>query len=553
MALRRLFPPRCSFSLLAGVRVPAISAALLFFSALAEAQVFQLQGGSSSLFQAHGGSLQIRAPKYEGWGGLGDLEKMRVGAFLKTEYRGVSFHFGDEVLPLALPTDIFNSGQYFTVRGLGAARAGERFSWLSFAGTSSTLFATPYFRGARSEKGIGVFFADSGLTPSVRLFTRNVFSDQQTSISGLDWRPGRGLQVALAGGVGANQGYFASSLNLERDWLTLKASYSEIGERFRRIRVQTPLFSETDRENILVSLRPTSFITLTAGRNNFLQPSADGRRSERGTVNQYAIGLQAARSTFNATLLQSLVRGQRRTGTSFSVGRSFFERLTLNANVFHSRPESGPSATTVVGSVREVISPRFSLVQFVTHSQGNTTVSYGGNFLSNRLTIGVEYQTLYLPFLTGDQFKQALVLNLRFRPFGNLEVNGATFVRPDGATKYTVSGSHFFYGGALAGASPGPLTIPRFIIRGRVVNDEGQPIRGAALRIDGEVVFTDSQGTFFVRKPKPRSYRLTVLLEAFMVPGQFEIVQAPATATAATESRAIEIYIVLRRLYPPLP
>lgn len=553
MAHRRLFASCGLLPLRLGARLSAIPAALLLFSPLAEAQVYQVQGGSSSLFHAHGGSLQIRARNYEGWVGLGDLERMRFGAFLKTQYRGVSFHFGDQILPLALPTDIFNSGQYFTARGFGAAKAGERFSWLSFAGTSSTDFATPYFRGARSEKGIGVFFADSTLTPSVRLFTRNVFSDRQTSISGLDWRLGRGMQVALAGGVGANQGYFASSFSLERDWITLKTSYLEVGERFRRITVRTPLFSETDRENILISLRPKSFIRLTASRNNFLQPSTGGGKSERGTVNQYTVGLEAIRFTLNAALFQSWVRDRRTTGTSFSVGRSLFERLTLNANVFHSRPESGPSATTVVGSIREIISPRLSFVQFVTHSQGNTTVSYGGNFLSNRFTIGVEYQTLYLPFLAGNQFKQALVLNLRLRPFGNLEINGATFVRPDGAVKYTVSGSHFFYGGALAGTSPEAFTVPKFIIRGRVIDEEGRSIRGAALRVDGEVVFTDSQGTFFVRKPKPKSYRLTVLLEAFIIPGRFEILEAPATVTAATENKATEISIVLRRLHPPSP
>ena len=38
------------------------------------------------------------------------------------------------------------------------------------------------------------------------------------------------------------------------------------------------------------------------------------------------------------------------------------------------------------------------------------------------------------------------------------------------------------------------------ILRGRVVEEGGLPVRGAALKIDDDIVFTDSQGSFLLRR-----------------------------------------------------
>lgn len=545
--LRRLFCPHRQlprltfcFYLVAGLSV--------LHASRAEAQVFQLQGGSSTLFRAHGGSLLVRGRHYEGWVGLGEIEQIRFGAFLQTEYRGFTLSIGDRALPLQLPIDLFNTGYYFTARGVGVAWANERSSWYGFGGTSSTGFAAPYFRGARPEKAVAALFADAILTPTLRFATRNLFSDQQTSIHSLEWNPRHGLKAACAAGLGADEGYFSSSLSFEEEWITVKASYVSAGRGFRRLRVQTPILSEVDQENILVELRPKPFLRLTASRNNFLQPTSDRNTGERSTVNQYSAGFQAARFTLNATLFQSLARAHRNVGTSLSVGRNLFDRLSINANLFHSRPRKGPSSTTVVGSLREVLTPRMSLVQFLTHSQGNTTASFGGSFQTNYLALSVEYQTFYVPFAAGNPFKQALVLNLRLHPFGDLEINAGTFVRPDGRVTYTVSGNQFLYRGVEDQGIGAPFAVPRHIVRGRVVDESLRPIRGAALRIDGEMVFTDSQGRFFVRKPRARSYHLTVLEDAFLVPGVFEVISAPSTVTAMTESKSIEVTVVLRRV-----
>jgi hypothetical protein len=304
-----------------------------------------------------------------------------------------------------------------------------------------------------------------------------------------------------------------------------------------------------DRENVLLALHPTPFLTVSAGRQNFLQPNSGGGPAIRGSVNQYAAALSAARVNVSGSLFDSRVLGFSSRGASFAVGRDFFGRLQVNGNYLWNRPGHGRALTSLLGIFRETISPRLSLLQLVNHSQGRTTISYGGNLVSNRISIGIEYQTLYLPFQTGNQFKQALILSFQLRPFGNVQLNAGSFVAPDGTVRYTAYGGTFLYHGELAGTPPvagGDLF--KYLVRGRVTDEAGKPIRGAALRIDGGIAFSDSNGRFFVRKKKPETFRLEVLLDQFIVPGAFEVVSAPANVQAQPDDVAREWTVVLRRV-----
>src|SRR5260370_931193 len=87
------------------------------------------------------------------------------------------------------------------------------------------LALAPFFRGASPDDGVGLLFFDLKLTPKLRAFSRNMFSNRQTSISGLEWQPWTWTKTAVSAGMGANQGYFASSLAADRQWISLKAAY----------------------------------------------------------------------------------------------------------------------------------------------------------------------------------------------------------------------------------------------------------------------------------------------------------------------------------------
>jgi hypothetical protein len=532
-----------------GLRVSLFLLGVPFFLGcpLLDAQVFQLQGGASSLFQAQGGSLDIRAPGYEARFGVGNLNGFRLGVSLRTQWRGYALGFGDDTIPFRMPTDVFDTGHYFLGRGMSLATLHEKFSAFGFAGTTATGFAAPYFRGARAEGGVGLLFVDYQLSPTLRTFSRNVLSGRQTTIHGLEWQVSPGIRTSIAGGVGSNQPYYAASLIAEREWVNVKAGYVGAGSQFRRIAVQTPLSPESDRENILITIHPKSYLSFAVGRQNLLQPPSLGAGQSRASVNQYLASLRLAGVGLSGAVFDSRWQGSRNTGTSISASRNITRFLQANINYLESRPARGPKSTTWVSTFREIISPRLSLVQLFTRSNGQTSMSLGGNLISNRISVGVEYQTVYVPFVVGNQFKQALVLNLRFQPFGNVQVNAGTYVAPDGSIKYTAYGGTFLYRGVVQSAAPAGISLHRYVVSGRVMDEEGKPFRGAALRIDGEVTFSNSQGVFEVRKKKLGPYRLQVLTSEFLVPGRFEVVSAPSTVRAELDERKTWVAVVVRR------
>jgi len=518
---------------------------------VASGQAFQIEGGSSSLFGASGGSVEIHAPGYQGWIGVGSLGgQARFGAFLSTQWRGSTLGAGDHTIPFQFPTDIFDNSHYFLGRGASVAIKEERGSVFAFAGATSTGFIAPFFRGASPKDGVGLLFFDMKVTPKLRAFSRNIFSNRQTSISGLEWQPWTWAKTALSAGMGANQGYLASSLAAERQWISLKVGYVLAGDRFRRIAVQTPLNSETDRENILLALHPKPFFDLSAGRFNFLQPIGMASGTIRATLDQYGASARAMKFTLSGSLFQSQVLGINAHGTSFSLGRDFAHRVQATSYVFNSRSGRLPSTTSLANMLREVISPRLSLLQVVNTTNGQTSVSYGSEFVSNPVSFGVDYQTVYSPFRTANPFRQVLLLHLRLRPFGNVQVNGATYVAPDGSVRYTSYGDTMLYRGETAqGATPN-FKLPRYIVSGRVMDENGQPVAGAALRIGDDLVVSNSEGEFFLREKKGRPCRIEVALEEFLVPGGFAVVSSPAAVTPSEQGSENPITITLRRLMP---
>ncbi|MGH9670034.1 MAG: hypothetical protein ACRD3A_07990 [Terriglobales bacterium] len=211
-----------------------------------------------------------------------------------------------------------------------------------------------------------------------------------------------------------------------------------------------------------------------------------------------------------------------------------------------------PPSSSVSGNFRQIISTRLELLEVVSRSNGQTTAAFGGQFTSNRLTVGVDYQTVYVPFFA-QPFKQALTFHVRVRPFGNVELNAQTYLAPDGRVRYTTSGQTFLYraSGLQVGDSPRGTVMAKNIVRGRVVDEADHPIAGAALEIEKELVLTDSTGSFFLRTKKAKEVPLKVLADQFITPGFFEVVSAPVTVKADREELAGEVTIVVRRVSRP--
>jgi len=538
-------------------------------AASARAQVFEVQGGASSLYDATGGSLKVYAPNYEGRIGLGVADGWKAGGSLKTQRFGHVLLLGDDVIHTELPTDVFGGNRYAFTRGLSLGRQGKRGGLLGFAGVSSEIFATPFFQGGEADHLLGLFNGDYKPQPRLRVFTRNAFSRDIHSLHGVEWQASDEYVSAVTGGVMASAPYLASSFSAEKPWVSLKSSYVLAARpRARRIiattggspessgdrSISNTPSSEANKENIVVSFPVRAYLTLSGGRQNFLQAGVGEAAPLAASVNHAGFSATLARFQIGGNLYDSRVGGVRNLGSALSLAFPLTDQIRVMANYFRSAPSGSEPIHTVTLTLQETVSPRLSLTQLVTTTGGRTNVSFGGSLLTNLLKVSAEWQTFFVPFLVGNQFKQALVARLDVRLPGNIQFQGGTDIAPDGSVHFTTYGSSFLYHQGMPSMQGPSFSFPKYLVQGSVSDEKGDPIAGAALRISGEDVFTDSRGKFFLRLRKAGPHPLAVSWESFLAPGSYEAVSAPGEVTAVQEGEpAEEIQVVLRRLVNNVP
>jgi hypothetical protein len=290
----------------------------------------------------------------------------------------------------------------------------------------------------------------------------------------------------------------ASRVDAETHTLALKASYVLTGDSFRRVTVLSPLSSEVNKGNLQLLYKPNDFMSITTGHQNSLQPLSPGGPMQPASVNQFSTDFHVAHFYFGSGLFASDAAGRRTQGTSLCLGRRIRRRWEVNTNWFESKPQNGEKTTLLSGTVRENFSDRFSLLQLVSRTQGQTTFALGGDFTSNRLLLRANDQNLYLPFRPDRPFEQALALNASFRLAGPFQVTVASDVAPNGRLRYSLGASTYVYcmrGMVLSAPSADSFSMAKYLVHGTVKDDHGGPVEGAARHIGRELADTDS-GTF---------------------------------------------------------
>jgi hypothetical protein len=529
-------------------------------TASASAQVFRVQGGDSTLLNAAGGSVDVKALNYDGTLGLGFYNgRLQFGAETRYLFRGYTVLAGDDSVPFTLPTDVFDGNHYFSARGAGVTRKYDDQRFYAFAGATSTWFGTGFFNAATSDSPVAIFFYDRKLTDHLRFVSRNIISNRQTVLQGLEYQPQKWLKASVTEGVGSNQKYSAAAVDAETEKLALKSSYVITGDSFRRVTVISPMMSEVNKENVLLLYRPSEFMSITTGHENILEPLTLGGPMQQASVNQLSTDFHIERFYFGTGLFASNAAGRRVQGTNVYVGRRIGQRFEVNTNYFESTPQSNrttPAQKTTVlsGTVRENFSSRFSLLQLVSRTSGQTTFAFGGDFTSNRLMLRADYQNVYLPFRPDRPFEQALALNVAFRVAGPLQVTGASNVAPDGHLRYTFGASTFLYrfSGLISNVnSPDSFSIAKYLVQGVVKDDQSNPVEGAALHIGRQIAYTNSSGHFMVRFSKRGPFPLSVAPEEFITNGIYQVVSAPSQVRAEPEDTSNEVQVVIRRIPPP--
>jgi hypothetical protein len=526
----------------------------LILAPLAGAQIFKVQGGSSTMVNADGGSVEFLAPNYQGSFGLGVFDgRFGVGGAFRSKYHGYTVLAGDDSVPFNLPTDLFDSSHYFMARGIGLSRTSEQGSLFFMAGTTSLGFGTGFFQIARSEDRVGILFMEHRLKHNLRLFSRNILESRKTSLQGLSWEPKKWLEASVTGGVGSDQPYAATGVEVHTTTFAVKASYVDAGSDFRRVTISSPLSSEVNRENIEVAYQPWHAFSISAGHHHLLEPLSPTAPFSTASVNEVVTNFNVARLYFGAGFFNSEYSGQTTSGTNFYAGRHIGSRLEVTGNYFQSHAQLGGVISALSGTVREIFSQRLSLLEVVSHSNGQSTVSCGGEFLANRFKINADYQNVYLPFRPDRPFEQALALNAAVRVVGAFQLIGGTNVAPDGSLRYTFGASTFLYrerGLSRHARDAASYSFPKYVVEGTVRDNEGSPLEGVAIHIGHELAYTDDTGHFQVRLPRRDPVSLRVATDEFLIPGSFEVVEGPSSVQPDPEDHPNSVVIVMRRLLP---
>ena len=515
------------------------------------AQVFELQGGGSSLSQGYGGALNVWGDRFEGNLGVGYLDGVRFSVFLKRLIGHDTLRLGNDAIAVRFPTDVFGASNTILAQGAGIRRATKRSSLYAFVGGSATATPAPFVNALIHDQFIGVVQGERALSPSTKLTTHALFSSRQTVLQGIRWESPNGLEAGATGGIGGNQPYGAVSAAMKRQRIDIRASYVGMSDRFRRTGVPTPAQSEADRENVLVIWRPTDGFSLGAGRQHFRQDSTLPGVPDRATLNQAFGSARFIGTNVGAGVFDSRTTGVQSVSSYFTASREITRWLETDLYLLRVWSPAPSRSTTPILRVRELLSPRFSLLQVLTRANGRTTASFGGAIASGLTSLGLDYQVVHTPYRPTQPFVQTVALNVRI-PLGNYRVSAASFVAPDGRVNYAGSASTFFYTGDLVSGSTRPVEIKfeRYIVQGVVVDESGAPVDGAAIAIGGAAIFTDSRGRFFHRLSSTRAAPLRVLVDDFLVTGRFEVVTAPATATPRVERESQPVRIVVRRVQP---
>lgn len=553
MRTRTCQPACCRRCRVTGARALALwaLAGVAAVPSLARGQVFQLQGGGSSLFEGYGGVLNVWGNGYEASLGVGYLDGLRLGWTARRLFAGRdTLRLGNDALPFVLPTDVFGSGSAVLAQGASLQRRRGRTTLQAFAGASANAVAAPYFASNAPSRAMAYARAQYDVSRTLSLGAHVVATDRQTLLASVRWVPALGIATSAAAGVGSNAPYAAASLDARTTRLDVQAAVVHLGDGFRRASAPMPLQSETERENLRVTWRATPTLAFTVGRQHFRQDSAFQGLPQRAAVNQLSANVTLLGTTLASGWFLSEAGGMQNLSSSFSARRDIGARLQGEFYLLRVWEPEPSRVTTPVLVLRETVTPRFSLLQVITYEQGRASVNFGGTVTTGMSSLSLDYQVAHSPYLTANPFVQTIGLNARLQ-LGTYALTLGSFVTPDGKVHYSAQGSTFFYrgfNGVPTPAAAASVRVASFMVKGRVVGEDGAPVEGAALEVGGALVYSDSKGNFFHRRPTRHPLSIRVVPDEFLSPGTFAVVEAPETATPDRDGRAKPITVVVKRV-----
>jgi hypothetical protein len=499
-------------------------------------------GGSSTLYDASGGSVLIHGPSYDLALGTGMIEgRFTGGGTLSKKIGPVKLSAGSEIVPFDLPTDIFNDFHVVYAMGGSVELKSEDRELFAFLGATSTHYMNPYFEGLDAERPVAMLRGTKKLRHGFRGGVEAELSGQSTVLASLSYKPKKALSIAASAGMGASKPYGAVSFDLKTAKLDFQAEYIAQGRGFRRLSDNALQAPEPTRGNVLVTWRPAKYVTVSGGQQSYAMPlscemhrlSQVGTsfpcRTATSTVDQVGVSFSVKRFGLSASEYRSNYNGMGNQARILSAEWTARKWLSVVTSYLESKPQQTGEVTNLITTAEERINSRLSLNQTVNSSDSGSgaqrSVGFGGGWISNLATFSADYQTYYVASRPSNPFEQALILDAQLNLGGGMSAHGQTFVAPNGRILYTADAREVAARGPIE--SPRHTQMGRAAVHGRVVDVEGRPIEGAAVMINQRTVYTVSDGTFEVRESRRRGHSLVVLCDQFLDGKQYRVVSAP--------------------------
>jgi hypothetical protein len=512
--------------------------------------VVELQAGGTSLYDSYGLYANVFGLKYEGWAGVGYQNGWRFGAGVRTGFGDDTLSLGSNVLLSVLPTDVFSFGVNVLTQDVRYTLVHGRTTISAAAGWAAGANESQFFRTYAFDAPFGALSARRQLSNRWLIGFTGTFAERQTALASVQWLALPSLVLAASGGIGSNDPILAASASFAVERFSAVASYTWLPDgRFRRVDLPYPLQSEADKLNLRAEYEPWPEIAFGVGLQNFLQdsggPTVVTARGTTAFARAHRFGLRA-----QAGIFDSRSEGISNFSNYFGLGRSFGRLLDIETYLLQSRPSNGTLRNTPVINLRERVTRRVSLLQQLIWNDGDLTVQFGGDVVLPLGDLSVSYQLVQQPFAPEEPFKSVLSVSARLQ-LGRYATSVNTTVLPDGSVDYLATASTFLYLGQFGGLQPnavgGGMRPGRFVLRGRVLDESGLPVEGAAISLNSELAFTNAEGQFLIRVNRLDDYRVQVRPEEFLLPGEWEVLSAPATIRAEREDRAQSADIILRR------
>lgn len=399
------------------------------------------------------------------------------------------------------------------VRGISAHREGKKSQIVVFTGAVGDVFSSPYFFGIQHAH-IGAGIGYKRQLGSLTLGTIQAISTRKTSLGEAEWRPGCdiGAPQPPIQGAGAFRNCWWKNLSLHAQAGLLQSNPQLGGDT-----------SFSMRHVGLNANRSTYIFNVTcAGCPPVAAP--------RVTTNSFSAYGGYGFLNLSASLFQSNLS----TGKSFNAGVHFGWFQATGSGYISGRNKSQLLTLTEHGL-------HWNISEFITRSNGTWNYNLGLGYTSNRFSFQTGYSVLYFPLLRSNSFQKVLNIQFSFR-LKSASVNTATVVQPNGKTQWMTGADDYLQTRMHlpvigTGEADAIRSLPQYGHGGKhcfeisVLDDKGSPIEGAAIVVGKDLVFTDSQGRVSIRE-KHTTMPLRIDLDNFMLPGTWETVSAPSTATA---------------------